>query len=178
MLIRRKTAAASLRMLSVSNPNPSSHLRMKSASSESLSSSRSPNLPIISNPKMAFSSQRFTISKNLSTTNSVTNSISISNSAQSSFTDEENNIDPESTLVVVSFYKFADFHDHADLRAPLKHLCEQLVNPPLSIYVFNNVMYMLCFILYSVILSYDIFRYYIFHNYFVILLNVLINYNI
>lgn len=75
---------------------------------------------------MAFSPQRFTISKNLSTTNSVTNSISISNSVQSSFTEKENNIDPESTLVVVSFYKFADFHDHADLRGPLKHLCEQL----------------------------------------------------
>lgn len=31
-------------------------------------------------------------------------------------------------LVVVSFYKFADFPDHADLRAPLKALCEELVN--------------------------------------------------
>ncbi|KAF8028203.1 hypothetical protein BT93_E0951 [Corymbia citriodora subsp. variegata] len=29
-------------------------------------------------------------------------------------------------LVVVSFYKFADFPDHADLRQPLKDLCEQL----------------------------------------------------
>lgn len=32
-------------------------------------------------------------------------------------------------LVVVSFYKFADFPDHAELRAPLKDLCEELVNP-------------------------------------------------
>ncbi|KAF7088215.1 hypothetical protein CFC21_091346 [Triticum aestivum] len=29
-------------------------------------------------------------------------------------------------LVVVSFYRFADFPDHADLRRPLKELCEEL----------------------------------------------------
>lgn len=28
--------------------------------------------------------------------------------------------------MVVSFYKFADFPDHADLRKPLKELCERL----------------------------------------------------
>ncbi|KAI3882578.1 hypothetical protein MKX03_010697 [Papaver bracteatum] len=33
---------------------------------------------------------------------------------------------PASPLVVVSFYKFADFPDHADLRKPLKNLCQQL----------------------------------------------------
>ncbi|KAL4291769.1 hypothetical protein GQ457_14G017800 [Hibiscus cannabinus] len=37
---------------------------------------------------------------------------------------------PDSTgpdsLVVVSFYKFADFPDHADLRKPLKQLCQDL----------------------------------------------------
>ncbi|KAL3653384.1 Aldo-keto reductase str7 [Castilleja foliolosa] len=32
----------------------------------------------------------------------------------------------ECPLVVVSFYKFADFPDHADLRKPLKELCERL----------------------------------------------------
>ncbi|CAH2058594.1 unnamed protein product [Thlaspi arvense] len=30
------------------------------------------------------------------------------------------------SLVVVSFYKFADFPDHADFRKPLKDLCEEL----------------------------------------------------
>ncbi|XP_062156134.1 rhodanese-like domain-containing protein 7 isoform X2 [Alnus glutinosa] len=30
------------------------------------------------------------------------------------------------SLVVVSFYKFADFPDHADMRTPLKDLCQQL----------------------------------------------------
>lgn len=36
--------------------------------------------------------------------------------------DEENGV-----LVVVSFYKFSDFPDHADLRKPLKKLCQDLV---------------------------------------------------
>lgn len=30
------------------------------------------------------------------------------------------------SLVVVSFYKFADFPDHAEFRSPLKKLCEEL----------------------------------------------------
>lgn len=37
----------------------------------------------------------------------------------------------ECPLVVVSFYKFADFPDHADLRKPLKELCERLVDSPI-----------------------------------------------
>ncbi|KAF8397050.1 hypothetical protein HHK36_018688 [Tetracentron sinense] len=32
----------------------------------------------------------------------------------------------QQSLVVVSFYKFADFPDHADLRKPLKDLCQEL----------------------------------------------------
>lgn len=36
--------------------------------------------------------------------------------------DQENSV-----LVVVSFYKFADFPDHVDLRKPLKRLCQDLV---------------------------------------------------
>lgn len=31
-------------------------------------------------------------------------------------------------LAVVSFYRFADFPDHADFRKPLKELCEKLVS--------------------------------------------------
>ncbi|KAL0711103.1 hypothetical protein Bca4012_018081 [Brassica carinata] len=38
-----------------------------------------------------------------------------------------------SSLVVVSFYKFAGFPDNADLRKPLKDLCEELVTPFLLI---------------------------------------------
>lgn len=37
--------------------------------------------------------------------------------------------DPDSqSLVVVSFYKFADFPDYARLRTPLKELCQELVH--------------------------------------------------
>ncbi|KAJ4834880.1 Rhodanese-like domain-containing protein 7 [Turnera subulata] len=39
---------------------------------------------------------------------------------------ESGDPNPDSTLVVVSFYKFADFPDHADMRKPLKDLCERL----------------------------------------------------
>ncbi|KAM1231668.1 hypothetical protein ACFX13_042363 [Malus domestica] len=39
---------------------------------------------------------------------------------------ESDNSDSQ-ILVVVSFYKFADFPDHASLRQPLKQLCEELV---------------------------------------------------
>lgn len=38
----------------------------------------------------------------------------------------ETNESPTQSLVVVSFYKFTDFPDHADLRKPLKDLCEEL----------------------------------------------------
>ncbi|KAF2305782.1 hypothetical protein GH714_008173 [Hevea brasiliensis] len=41
-------------------------------------------------------------------------------------TTEFNDPNPQSTLVVVSFYKFADFPDYANLRKPLKELCEEL----------------------------------------------------
>ncbi|XP_047148400.1 rhodanese-like domain-containing protein 7 isoform X1 [Vigna umbellata] len=34
--------------------------------------------------------------------------------------------EPDSPLVVVSFYKFADFPDHALMRSPLKQLCQRL----------------------------------------------------
>ncbi|KAK9125353.1 hypothetical protein Scep_014199 [Stephania cephalantha] len=33
----------------------------------------------------------------------------------------------EKSLVVISFYKFADFPDHADQRKPLKDLCDEEV---------------------------------------------------
>ncbi|XP_021758246.1 rhodanese-like domain-containing protein 7 isoform X2 [Chenopodium quinoa] len=50
-------------------------------------------------------------------------------SAADSFNSElaaSDSIEPSSLLVVVSFYKFADFPDHADFRYPIKRLCEEL----------------------------------------------------
>ncbi|PIA38545.1 hypothetical protein AQUCO_02700035v1 [Aquilegia coerulea] len=40
--------------------------------------------------------------------------------------DEMGDSNVHNSLVVVSFYKFADFPDHADMRKPLKDLCEQV----------------------------------------------------
>ncbi|XP_047322019.1 rhodanese-like domain-containing protein 7 [Impatiens glandulifera] len=40
--------------------------------------------------------------------------------------EEDGSTADSDSLVVVSFYKFADFPDHADLRNPLKALCQQL----------------------------------------------------
>lgn len=50
-------------------------------------------------------------------------------SADTGVVDKRDNKDSneEPVLVVVSFYKFTDFPDHADLRKPLKQLCEDLV---------------------------------------------------
>jgi hypothetical protein len=36
-------------------------------------------------------------------------------------------------LAVVSFYRFADFPDHAAFRRPLKELCEELVSAQISL---------------------------------------------
>jgi len=44
------------------------------------------------------------------------------------FSERTESIDSDlGSLVVVSFYKFADFPEHADFRKPLKDLCEKLV---------------------------------------------------
>ena len=48
------------------------------------------------------------------------------------------------SLVVVSFYKFADFPDHAHMRKPLKDLCQQLVLSSLSLSV-KGLSFFLCF---------------------------------
>lgn len=39
---------------------------------------------------------------------------------------------PAPPLMVVSFYKFADFPDHATMRKPLKELCEDVVSAKIS----------------------------------------------
>lgn len=50
------------------------------------------------------------------------------------------------SLVVVSFYKFADFPDHADLRKPLKQLCQDLVLLISSLSIIVVVLYGLSFV--------------------------------
>lgn len=122
MLRYRAPPLHSLRMLSSPslhslNPNP----RLHPASSISESSNRRFQLfsiPI-SHPVVIShgNPQSMTLSRCLSGS---TNAIPISSLPESNNSDSQ-------ILVVVSFYKFADFPDHARLRQPLKSLCEELV---------------------------------------------------
>jgi hypothetical protein len=45
------------------------------------------------------------------------------------------------SLVVVSFYRFADFPDHASMRKPLKGLCEEVVSDDIPIYLLCLIMH-------------------------------------
>ncbi|KAL8552377.1 hypothetical protein ACS0TY_001174 [Phlomoides rotata] len=106
-LFYRRTAA-SLQMPSFStslpNPNPS-FTNFHSTMTNSTSKSDFPD-----SSQTFFPSQSLPLSKCFAASS---NSIGASESA-------------ECPLVVVSFYKFAVFPDHADLRKPLKELCERL----------------------------------------------------
>ncbi|KAK2982399.1 hypothetical protein RJ640_026242 [Escallonia rubra] len=120
---RATAPRAALRMLSTtfsSNPNPSFSRTMKAAA-ELHSPSKTPNFPFFANPEILnFSSQ--------SVAQSITSpkcSYATTATSPSPISDAGLVIDG-SPLVVVSFYKFADFPDHADFRKPLKDLCEQL----------------------------------------------------
>ncbi|MFS7969008.1 hypothetical protein Hanom_Chr09g00804141 [Helianthus anomalus] len=97
------------------NPNPSSasFYATLNPNPRSPSSTRKPNhLPLLPNPHI----------------NSKTSSQNGCSSSSSSVSGTSDSGDHEELqLVVVSFYKFADFPDHADLRKPLKDLCEHLV---------------------------------------------------
>ncbi|KAI3508406.1 hypothetical protein L1887_23413 [Cichorium endivia] len=130
---RTPLAFLPLRMLSSSssNPNPSSNplyatMNLNPHSSSS-SSKKNPNLlPVFTNPQIPHInckglSQGVTISNGLSSSSSsvAANPVSVSGIDESGEAEELQ-------LVVVSFYKFADFPDHADLRKPLKDLCENL----------------------------------------------------
>ncbi|OIW02532.1 hypothetical protein TanjilG_12846 [Lupinus angustifolius] len=88
-------------------PTPSSRNPINSSSFR--------NLPLFSNSQVQ--SQSMALSKCFSNS---TNPIPISGVPESESDDGSN------SLVVVSFYKFADFHDHARLRKPLKELCQKL----------------------------------------------------
>ncbi|KAI3458424.1 hypothetical protein Pfo_015087 [Paulownia fortunei] len=119
LFYRRTVSVAALRMLSSStstpNPNPSLtifHPTMSKPISEIPS-----KFPLFADSSQAlFNSQSFTLSKSLATSSKPI-PIGVSEAIGGSV---------ECPLVVVSFYKFADFPDHADLRKPLKELCERL----------------------------------------------------
>jgi hypothetical protein len=74
------------------------------------------------NPKPSFKNlSLFSNNHSLQSMTTVSKCFSQSDSIPGS---ESDSVD---SLVVVSFYKFADFPDHAVFRDPLKQLCQQLV---------------------------------------------------
>lgn len=133
-LIRCKVAAASfasLKMLSSSStlkiPNPSFHCTTIATSI--ITTPKTPNLALSSNPTSSLSNPRFspqsmTPAKCFSAT---VNPVAGFKTPESRNAESEASESTQQPLVVVSFYKFADFPDHADLRKPLKDLCQKLV---------------------------------------------------
>ncbi|KAE9452460.1 hypothetical protein C3L33_15637, partial [Rhododendron williamsianum] len=132
-LIRCKVAAASfasLKMLSSSStlkiPNPSFHCTTIATSI--ITTPKTPNLALSSNPTSSLSNPRFspqsmTPAKCFSAT---VNPVAGFKTPESRNAESEASESTQQPLVVVSFYKFADFPDHADLRKPLKDLCQKL----------------------------------------------------
>ncbi|KAI3991563.1 hypothetical protein MKX01_040573 [Papaver californicum] len=114
------------RMLSSSSSTTKPNLKMKIPCAEISSSTHhnSNHLPIFftgnSNPNnISHHQQQLTpLSKPFVTNNVSNQTIPITTSSEAP--------PPASPLVVVSFYKFADFPDHAELRKPLKNLCQEL----------------------------------------------------
>ncbi|KAA8539705.1 hypothetical protein F0562_026397 [Nyssa sinensis] len=129
-LLRRRTSSlAALRMLSSTTHysilKPSLHRTMKTASE---TSSKTPCFPLFRNcPDTSLSNshfpQSFTLSKCFSAT---TKPITVSNTSASINSEHEASDSSPQSLVVICFYRFADFPDHAAMRKPLKDLCEQL----------------------------------------------------
>ncbi|CAI9091889.1 OLC1v1026997C1 [Oldenlandia corymbosa var. corymbosa] len=145
-LLLRPNPLPGLRMLTYASPlcifvHPDNNggfpdRAMRPAATRDTSYCKNPNLSILSNSKTGLSnSQNFpqllSPIKCFSSSSSAMNAIPISNSLEPKIgnTEASNDVVPDSLLsplVVVSFYKFADFPDHADLRKPLKELCERL----------------------------------------------------
>ncbi|EOY20181.1 Rhodanese/Cell cycle control phosphatase superfamily protein isoform 3 [Theobroma cacao] len=120
MLRCRPPLSLALRMLSssshTSNPNPIFHLPCTSRPTSGL-----PLKARLSNS--CSSDRRMTLSKCF--TGAAADPIPVSSSGKPHCCQNPEEPDSDS-LVVVSFYRFADFPDHADLRKPLKKLCEDL----------------------------------------------------
>ncbi|CAL5404763.1 unnamed protein product [Camellia sinensis] len=111
---------------SSSNPNPSFLCITTPTSTSSLSPQfPNPNISLSnSNPHLSPPPpQSMSPSKCFSATS---NPITVSKTSESTSADFEAIESSSQPLVVVSFYKFADFPRHADMRKPLKDLCELL----------------------------------------------------
>ncbi|GMP69704.1 hypothetical protein CsSME_00028868 [Camellia sinensis var. sinensis] len=126
-MLRCRASFSSFRMLSSSsNPNPSFLCITTPTSTSSLSPQfPNPNISLSnSNPHLSPPPpQSMSPSKCFSATS---NPITVSKTSESTSADFEAIESSSQPLVVVSFYKFADFPRHADMRKPLKDLCELL----------------------------------------------------
>ncbi|XP_043715557.1 rhodanese-like domain-containing protein 7 [Telopea speciosissima] len=89
--------------------------------------------PFFSNLKISHPNPAETLHRNANVSRCFSRSLNRSSSIPISSTSELRNQQQhemedsiQKSLVVVSFYKFADFADHADMRKPLKELCEEV----------------------------------------------------
>ncbi|KAI3907488.1 hypothetical protein MKW92_049327 [Papaver armeniacum] len=122
LLLRRRMLSSS----STTSPNPkfSSSVKILSAEMSSTQPHNSNHLPIFSSAVnfngISHHQQQLTSLSKPFVANRVSNQAIPVTTSQSSASEAP----PASPLVVVSFYKFADFPDHSDLRKPLKNLCK------------------------------------------------------
>uniref|UniRef100_A0A9I9EIR6 Uncharacterized protein n=1 Tax=Cucumis melo TaxID=3656 RepID=A0A9I9EIR6_CUCME len=124
MLIRYR--APPLLALGMVSPLPSSSSSSFSSNTNLISFNFSPSFPV---PKPSSSFPSLLSSFVHKPSRSMTHSICFSGPSPTapihSSCEESEDMDSIS-LVVVSFYKFAHFPDHAEFRSPLKKLCEEL----------------------------------------------------
>ncbi|KAH6773873.1 Rhodanese/Cell cycle control phosphatase superfamily protein [Perilla frutescens var. hirtella] len=115
-------------MLSPSSSTSSTNPNLSPTISRSAMNKSNPELPTTSPkfPPFSGSSQPLFASQSLSLSRSFagTGNLIVSSAASAAATQSV-----ECPLVVVSFYKFADFPDHADLRKPLKELWGIILAP-------------------------------------------------
>ncbi|OVA17304.1 Rhodanese-like domain [Macleaya cordata] len=136
---RRASSVIALRMLSSSpnpNPNPNPNPRFSVSMRIGSETPQNSHLPVFfSNPKISHPHLHGTTTPASKSFSGVSNHRASSSSSIpiSSISSEMSKPEPEKdddsiqqSLVVVSFYKFADFPDHADMRKPLKDLCEEV----------------------------------------------------
>ncbi|KAL0775385.1 hypothetical protein Bca101_040537 [Brassica carinata] len=117
---------AAARMLSSPPPQPHSHPTISSGGDNPISTtkkSKPKSLSTQSQPK-TFSSSPLKSTVACSSSGPIRQNMTTVSQCFS--TNPEALESDKSSLLVVSFYKFADFPDHADLRKPLKDLCEVL----------------------------------------------------
>ncbi|XVE90961.1 hypothetical protein DITRI_Ditri20bG0117700 [Diplodiscus trichospermus] len=127
MLRCRSPLLLALRMLSSSSSSPISSSPKFHLPSTSPPFSNLPLKTVFSGPCGFSLSQRIRMAPSKCFSSTTADPIPISTSDHTK-PHCQNPQEPDShSLVVVSFYKFADFPDHADLRKPLKQLCQDLL---------------------------------------------------